>query len=252
MVVATKAGRRLNPHTADAYTGEAIEAFIDRSREYLEMDTLSLVQLHCPPTDVYYRPDMFDAMDDMVARHKIRTYGVSVERVEEALKAIEYPNVSTVQIIFNMLRHRPAELFFREAAAKDVGIIVRVPLASGVLTGKMSADTTFAEDDHRTFNREGDAFDVGETFSGVPFEVALEAMEQLRSLVPEGATPAQFALRWILDHPAVSTVIPGGKNPGQVADNAAASDLAHLPEETMGRVAAIYDEYARPHVHDRW
>jgi aryl-alcohol dehydrogenase-like predicted oxidoreductase len=252
MVVATKAGRRLNPHTADAYTGEAIEAFIDRSREYLEMETLSLVQLHCPPTDVYYRPDMFDAMDDMVARHKIRAYGVSVERVEEALKAIEYPNVSTVQIIFNMLRHRPAELFFREAAAKDVGIIVRVPLASGVLTGKMSADTTFAEDDHRTFNREGDAFDVGETFSGVPFEVALEAMEQLRSLVPEGATPAQFALRWILDHSAVSTVIPGGKNPGQVADNAAASDLAHLPEETMGRVAAIYDEYARPHVHDRW
>ncbi|MGI9641781.1 MAG: aldo/keto reductase, partial [Acidimicrobiia bacterium] len=241
-----------DPHTADAYTGEAIEAFIDRSREYLEMDTLDLVQLHCPPTDVYYRRAMFDAMDDLVERGKIRHYGVSVERVEEALKAIEYSNVATVQIIFNMLRHRPAGLFFREALARDIGVIARVPLASGVLTGKMSATSTFAEDDHRTFNRHGEAFDVGETFSGVPFEVALAAMDDIRPLIPAGTTPAQFALRWILSHEAVSSVIPGGKNPGQVADNAAASDLGPLDDQTLAQIAAIYGTYARPYVHDRW
>lgn len=252
MVVATKAGRRLNPHTADAYTGEAIEAFIDRSRDYLEMDTLDLVQLHCPPTDVYYRRAMFDAMDDLVERGKIRHYGVSVEKVEEALKAIEYPNVATVQIIFNMLRHRPAGLFFREALARDIGVIARVPLASGVLTGKMTATSTFAEDDHRTFNRHGEAFDVGETFSGVPFEVALAAMDEIRPLIPAGTTPAQFALRWILSHEAVSSVIPGGKNPGQVADNAASSDLGPLDDQTLVQIASIYERYARPYVHDRW
>ncbi|MGI9641358.1 MAG: aldo/keto reductase [Acidimicrobiia bacterium] len=252
MVVATKAGRRLDPHTADAYTGEAIEAFIDRSREYLEMDTLDLVQLHCPPTDVYYRRSMFDAMDGLVESGKIRHYGVSVEKVEEALKAIEYPNVATVQIIFNMLRHRPAGLFFREALARDIGVIARVPLASGVLTGKMSATSTFADDDHRTFNRHGEAFDVGETFSGVPFEVALAAMDEIRPLIPADTTPAQFALRWILSHEAVSSVIPGGKNPGQVADNAASSDLGPLDDQTLAQVATIYDTYARPYVHDRW
>mgnify|MGYP001823133457 FL=1 len=252
MIVATKAGRRLDPHVADAYTGEAIEAFVDRSREYLEMETLDLVQLHCPPTDVYYRRSMFDAMDDLVERGKIRHYGVSVEKVEEALKAINYPNVATVQIIFNMLRHRPAALFFREAMANDVGVIARVPLASGVLTGKMSATSTFAEDDHRTFNRHGEAFDVGETFSGVPFDVALAAMDEMRPLVPDGSTPAQYALQWILSHEAVSTVIPGAKNPGQVADNAAASDLEPLDDQTLAQIASIYDTFARPYVHDRW
>jgi aryl-alcohol dehydrogenase-like predicted oxidoreductase len=252
MIVATKAGRRLAPHVADGYTGGNIEAFIDRSRENLEMDTLDLVQLHCPPTDVYYRPEVFEAMDDLVARGKVRRYGVSVEKVEEALKAIEYPGVSTVQIIFNILRHRPAGLFFSEAMARNVGVIVRVPLASGVLTGKMTKSTSFAEDDHRAFNRDGSAFDVGETFAGVPFEVALEAMDRIRPLVPDEVTPAQFALRWILDHEAVSTVIPGGKNPSQVADNATASDLAPLSASAHDATDAIYRDLIAEHVHHRW
>ncbi len=252
MIVATKAGRRLDPHTADAYTPEAIEAFIDRSRENLEMESLDLLQLHCPPTEVYYRPEMFEALDDLVARGKLRQYGVSVEKVEEALKAIEYPGVGSVQIIFNMFRLRPAGLFFREAQAHNVGVIARVPLASGLLTGKMTAASTFAADDHRTFNRHGEAFDMGETFSGVPFDVGLEAMDQILPLIPAGSTPAQFALAWILAHPAVSTVIPGGKNPAQVADNAASADLEALPAETMERVSEIYDTYIRKHVHHRW
>lgn len=252
MVVATKAGRRLDPHTADGYTAENIEAFIDRSRENLATETLDLVQLHCPPTDVYYRPEMFEALDDLVDRGVIRHYGVSVEKVEEALKAIEYPNLATVQIIFNMLRHRPAGLFFSEATARNVGVIARVPLASGVLTGKMTAASTFAADDHRNYNRAGEAFDVGETFSGVPFDVALEAMDRILPLVPNGATPAQFALRWILDHDAVSSVIPGGKNPRQVADNAAASELSSIDDATWDEVAAVYDDLIAAHVHQRW
>jgi aryl-alcohol dehydrogenase-like predicted oxidoreductase len=252
IVVATKAGRRLDPHTADGYTPAAIEGFIDRSRENLEMETLDLLQLHCPPTEVYYRPEMFEALDDLVSRGKIRSYGVSVERIEEGLKAIEYEGVASVQIIFNMFRLRPTELFFREAQSRNVGIIARVPLASGLLTGKMSATSRFAADDHRTFNRHGEAFDVGETFSGVPYDTGLEAMEEIRQLVPEGATPAQFALAWILAHPAVSSVIPGGKNARQVADNATASDLVPLPSESMERVAEIYADLIRKHVHHRW
>jgi aryl-alcohol dehydrogenase-like predicted oxidoreductase len=252
MTVATKAGRRLDPHTAEFYTPEAIEAFVDRSLENLEMETLDLLQLHCPPPAVYYQPDMFSALDDMVARGKIRYYGVSVEKVEEALKAIEYPGVTTIQIIFNMLRHRPAGLFFREALARNVGVIARVPLASGVLTGKMNPSTEFEADDHRTFNRTGQAFDVGETFSGVPYSVALDAMDEIRPLVPEGITPAQYALQWILSHPAVSSVIPGGKNASQVSDNAAAGDLESLTDEEMVRISEIYYTYARPHVHQRW
>ena len=252
MIVATKAGRRLNPHTADGYTPESLEAFVDRSRVFLEMETLDLVQLHCPPTDVYYRPELFAALDELVARGKVRHYGVSVERVEEALKAIEYPGVATVQIVFNMLRQRPAELFLEQALARNVGVIARVPLASGLLTGKMSADSEFGADDHRQYNRRGEAFDVGETFSGLPFDVGLEAMEDLRPLVPEGSTPAQLALAWILSHDAISTVIPGGKNPDQVADNATAVDLIPLPDETMEKVAEVYNAHARPHVHHRW
>jgi aryl-alcohol dehydrogenase-like predicted oxidoreductase len=251
-VVATKAGRRLSPHVADGYTKANIEAFIDRSRENLGVDTLDLVQLHCPPTDVYFRPQLFDGLDELVAAGKLKHYGVSVERVEEALKAIEYPNVVSVQIIYNIFRQRPAQLFFREAQAKDVAVIVRVPLASGMLTGKLNAQSTFAADDHRHFNRHGEAFDVGETFSGVPYEVALEAVEALRSSVPQGATMAQFALRWILMEKAVTVVIPGAKNAAQAQANAQASALAPLSQETLARARQIYDDLIAPHVHQRW
>jgi aryl-alcohol dehydrogenase-like predicted oxidoreductase len=250
--VATKAGRRLDPHVAAGYTPENIEAFIDRSLSNLEVDSLELVQLHCPPTDVYYHPELFAGLDALVTKGKIQHYGVSVERVEEALKAIEYPGVETVQLIFNMLRHRPSELFFEQARKRNIGVIVRVPLASGLLTGKMSRHTTFSDDDHRKYNRHGEAFDVGETFSGIDFETGLDAVEEIKSLVPEGATMAQLALRWILMFDAVSTVIPGGKNPAQVTDNAHAADLPALSHETMERIGEIYDRYARPQVHHRW
>ena len=250
--VATKTGRRLNPHAATAYTAEAIEGFVDRSLTNLNVESLALVQLHCPPTDVYYSPDLFAGLDDMVRRGKIQHYGVSVERVEEALKAIEFPGVETVQIIFNMLRLRPAELLFHQAHERNVGVIVRVPLASGLLTGKMTKATTFTDDDHRKYNRHGEAFDVGETFSGIDYETGLQAVEELRALVPEGATMAQLALRWILMFDAVSSVIPGGKNPAQVADNARSADLSELSPETMAAIVDIYDRYARPGVHHRW
>ncbi len=252
MFVATKAGRRLDPHTADGYTAANIEAFIGRSREDLQMDTLDLVQLHCPPTDVYYRPELFEAMDDMVDRGLMRHYGVSVERVEEGLKAIEFPNVASVQIIFNAFRLRPAELFLSEAARRDVAVIARVPLASGLLTGKMTAKSTFASDDHRTFNREGEAFDKGETFSGVPFDVGLQAVEELRALVPDDEPMASFALRWILSFEQVSTVIPGAKNAEQAQANAAAGSSDAPPAEVMSATHEVYDRLIRPHVHHRW
>jgi aryl-alcohol dehydrogenase-like predicted oxidoreductase len=210
------------------------------------------VQLHCPPTDLYYHPEVFEDLEAMVAEGRIEAYGVSVERVEEALKAIEYPNVATVQIIFNPLRQRPAGLFFAQAARRGVGIIVRVPLASGLLSGKYTRETTFGPDDHRTFNRHGEQFDVGETFAGVPFEAGLDAVEELRPLVPEGATLAQLALRWILMHDAVSTVIPGARSPEQARANAAAATLPALPEATMARIASVYAERIAPHVHQRW
>jgi len=251
-IVATKAGRRLSPHVADGYTKANLEAFVDRSLANLGVDALDLVQLHCPPTEVYYRPEVFGAMDDLVAAGKIRFYGVSVEKVEEGLKAIEYPNVSTVQIIFNMFRHRPAELFFPRAVRRDVGIIVRVPLASGMLTGKMGRNSTFAADDHRNFNRHGEAFDVGETFSGVPYDVALDAVEELRAIIPGNATMAQFALRWILMEEAVSVVIPGAKNRDQATANAGASALPLIPNDVMEKVRALYHERIAPHVHQRW
>ncbi len=251
-IVATKAGRRLNLHVAEGYTKANLEAFVDRSLSNLGVDALDLVQLHCPPTEVYYRPEVFGAMDDLVAAGKIRFYGVSVEKVEEALKALAFENVSTIQIIFNMFRHRPADLFFPEAARRDVGIIVRVPLASGVLTGKMGRDSTFAADDHRNFNRHGEVFDVGETFSGVPFELALEAVEELRGLIPGKASMAQFALRWILMEEAVSVVIPGAKNRDQATANAGASALPSIPADVMDKVRALYHERIAPHVHQRW
>lgn len=250
--VATKAGRRLNPHVADGYTAENLARFVERSLQNLDTDALDLVQLHCPPTEVYYRPEVFGALDDLVQAGKIRHYGVSVEKVEEALKAIEYPNVKTVQIIFNMFRHRPAELFFREAQTRQVGILARVPLASGLLTGKMTRETVFSAGDHRQYNRQGGSFDRGETFSGVDYESGLEAVEALRRLVPDSATLAQLALRWILMFDAVSCVIPGAKRPAQVQDNVGAADLPALSEKDMAYVRQVYDAYIREQVHQRW
>jgi aryl-alcohol dehydrogenase-like predicted oxidoreductase len=250
--VATKAGRRLDPHVAQGYNAANLNAFVERSLVNLDTDCLDLVQLHCPPTEVYYRPEVFDAMDRMVAAGKIRNYGVSVEKVEEGLKAIEYPGVKSVQIIYNIFRQRPAELFMREARAREIAVIVRVPLASGLLTGKMKADTTFAADDHRLFNREGQAFDKGETFAGVPYGVALQAVEQIRPLVPAGMTMAQFALRWILMNDAVSTVIPGAKNREQALANNAASGLPPLTDATMNALRALYTDKIAPFVHHFW
>ncbi len=251
-IIATKAGRRLSPHVAGGYTHANLETFVDRSLENLGVDALDLVQLHCPPTEVYYRPEVFDALDRLVAAGKIRYYGVSVEKVEEALKAIEYPNVVSVQIIYNILRQRPADLFFREAKARNIGVIARVPLASGALTGKMDRTTTFPPDDHRQFNRQGEAFDVGETFAGVPYDVALDAVEAIRPLVPAGTTMAAFALRWILMADAVSVVIPGAKSRAQAEANAAASALPPLSGETMEALRTLYQTAIAPHVHHRW
>ncbi|WP_437806677.1 aldo/keto reductase [Sorangium sp. So ce1078] len=252
IVIATKAGRRLSPHTAASYNEENLTAFIDRSLKNLETDALDLVQLHCPPTDVYYRPEVFGALDRLVEAGKIRFYGVSVERVEEALKAIEYPGVQSVQIIYNVLRQRPAELFFPEAKRRQVGILARLPLSSGLLTGKMSAATTFAADDHRNFNREGAAFDKGETFSGVDYNLGLKVVEELRPLVPSGVSMGAWTMRWILMQDAVTCVIPGAKRPDQVDENASAADLPALPQETMAKIREIYDRRLRPAVHQLW
>ena len=252
IIVATKAGRRLNPHTAEGYNRQNLTAFVERSLKNLEVEALDLLQLHCPPTPVYYMPEVFGVLDDLVAAGKIRYYGVSVEKVEEALKAIEYPNVQSVQIIFNIFRMRPADLFFREAARRQVGIIARVPLASGLLTGKITRETQFSPDDHRAFNRQGEAFDRGETFSGVDLEIALQAVEELRPLVPSGMTMTQFALRWILMFPEVTCAIPGAKRPSQAEENFSAADLPPLSEETMQKVKAIYEARIKPLVHHYW
>ncbi|HEV3201538.1 MAG TPA: aldo/keto reductase, partial [Bryobacteraceae bacterium] len=252
IVVATKAGRRLSPHTANGYHEKNLTAFIEDSLRNLGTGCLDLVQLHCPPTDVYYRPELFGFLDRMREAGKIRHYGVSVERVEEALKAIEYPNLQSVQIIFNCFRQRPAELFFEQAAQKQVGILARVPLASGMLTGKLSRNSQFAADDHRNFNRHGEAFDVGETFSGVDYDTALDAVEEIRRMLPTGVSMAQFALRWILMFDAVTCAIPGGRRPSQVADNCAASDLPELSEGAMRAIRDLYDARIRGGVHQRW
>lgn len=250
--VATKAGRRLNPHTADGYNQQNLTAFVERSLKNLGVEAIDLLQLHCPPTQVYYMPEVFDALDSLVQAGKLLHYGVSVEKVEEAIKATEYPNIQSVQIIFNIFRQRPAELFFDLARQRQVGILARVPLASGLLAGKMTAQTSFAAEDHRNYNRYGDSFDVGETFSGVDYESGLQAVEALRPLVPAGASMAQFALRWILMHASVSLAIPGAKNPAQAVDNAAASELPPLEAATMEHLRAIYDQFIRPQVHQRW
>ena len=251
LVVATKFGRRESLDTA-LYTYEKLRGWLDRSRESLGVESIDLVQLHCPPWDTYYTPSVFESCDRLVEEGLVRAYGVSVEKVEEALKAIEYPGVATVQIIFNIFRQRPAELFFQQAEARDVGVIARVPLASGLLTGKFTRESTFRADDHRLFNRHGESFDMGETFSGVDFETGLEAVEELRSFVPEEATLAQLALRWILMFDAVSTVIPGAKSPEQARANAAASELPELDHGTMRRIAELYDERIAPLVQQRW
>jgi aryl-alcohol dehydrogenase-like predicted oxidoreductase len=250
--VATKAGRRLDPHIAAGYNKENLTAFVERSLKNLEVEALDLVQLHCPPTEVFYRPEVFDALDGLVKAGKLRYYGVSVEKVEEALKAIEYPNVQTVQIIFNMFRQRPMDLFFGEAERRKVGILARVPLSSGMLTGKMSRTSTFPGDDHRRFNRQGESFDRGETFSGLDYEIGLQAVEELRALLPKGMTLSQMALRWILMFPAVTCAIPGAKRPSQVEENVAAADLPALSDETMNQVRAIYERLVRPQVHHYW
>ncbi|HET6821013.1 MAG TPA: aldo/keto reductase [Anaerolineales bacterium] len=250
--VATKAGRRLEPHVAAGYTKQNLTTFVERSLKNLEVEALDLLQLHCPPTEVYYMPETFDALDDLVKAGKLRNYGVSVEKVEEALKAMEYPHVQTVQIIFNMFRQRPIDLFFGEAQRRKVGILARLPLSSGMLTGRMNRTSTFESGDHRQGNRNGEWFDRGETFSGLDYETGLQAVDELRALLPEGMTLTQMALRWILMFPAVTCAIPGAKRPSQVEENVSAADLPTLHDETMMKVREIYERLVRPQVHQYW
>lgn len=250
--VATKAGRRLSPHVAEGYTKKNLNIFVERSLKNLGVKTLDLLQLHCPPTPVYYTRSVFDALEEMIEKKKIRHYGVSVEKVEEGLKALEYPGLATVQIIFNMFRQRPAELFFKEAMKKKIGIIVRVPLASGLLSGKMTKKTVFAKNDHRNYNRTGAFFDVGETFAGVDLDTGLAAVEKLKIIKPQKYSMPQFALKWILMNKAVSTVIPGGKRPEQIGDNTKASSLPLLSKKTMKEIEEIYTVAIKPEVHHRW
>ena len=250
--IATKAGRRLDPHVADGYNRKNLTEFVERSLKNLEMDTLDLVQLHGPPTEVYYRPEVFGILDDLVKAGKLRYYGVSVEKVEEALKAIEYPGVQSVQIIYNIFRQRPAELFFGQAKRRRVGILARLPLSSGMLAGKMTHASQFSSEDHRAYNRHGESFDRGETFSGVDFTLGLQTVEELRPVVPEGWTMAEFALRWILMADAVTCAIPGAKRPDQVTDNCRAADLPALSDATLKRVSEIYDRSIREQVQHYW
>lgn len=249
-VVATKAGRRLNPHVADGYRD--LRPFIERSLQNLGTDTIELLQLHCPPTAVYTMPEVFGALDDLVREGKLRHYGVSVERIDEAMAAIKFPGVQSVQIIFNLFRQRPAEVFLPAAQAAQVGVLARLPLSSGMLSGKFTRDSTFAADDHRGFNRQGEAFDKGETFSGVDFEQGLAAVEELRRLLPEGVSMARLALRWILMFEAITTAIPGGRTPAQVDENVSAADLAALPAPLMDALADLYRRRIAPQVHGLW
>lgn len=249
--VATKCGRQLSPHTNEAYTVKALRTFVEDSLKRLGLETLDLIQLHCPPTPVFYRPEIFELFDKLKQEGKILNLGVSVEKVEEALKAIEFPNVATVQIIFNMFRLRPAELFFEQAKKKNVGVIVRVPLASGLLSGKMSANTSFEKGDHRHFNRDGAGFDKGETFSGVPYELGLATVDKLKTVF-EGQDLAAQALRWVLMFDAVSTVIPGASKSEQVSRNLAAAALKAIPSSKMKEISRIYESDIKPAVHHLW
>jgi aryl-alcohol dehydrogenase-like predicted oxidoreductase len=248
--IATKAGRRLNPHTAEGYLD--LRSFVERSLSNLQTEAIDLLQLHCPPTTAFYMPEVFDGLDRLVKEGKLRHYGVSVEKVEEAIKALDFPGVQSVQIIFNLFRQRAAEVFLPLAQARKVGILARLPLSSGMLSGKLTATSTFAEDDHRHFNRDGAGFDKGETFSGLPYDAGLAAVERIRPLVPAGMSMAQLALRWILMNPAVTCTIPGGKRPDQVADNVAAADLPELSPALMAQLAEIYASGVKPYVHTRW
>ena len=250
--IVTKAGRRLNPHTAEGYNKKNLTSFVERSLKNLNTDTIDLLQLHCPLTEVYYNPEVFGILDDLVKDGMLQYYGVSVEKVEEALKAIEYPNVQTVQIIFNMFRHRPADLFFKQAKKKQVGILARVPLSSGMLTGKFTKDSKFQDDDHRKFNRNGEDFDRGETFSGVDYNLSLKAVNELKSICPKGMKMTQFALKWILMFDEVSCAIPGAKKESQVVENISTVDLPSLSDETMKEVNAIYEKYIKESVHHYW
>jgi len=252
--VATKAGRRLNPHKAEGYNRENLTAFVERSLKNLNTDALDLLQLHCPPTPVFEQPEVFGILDDLTAAGKLRFYGVSVQKIDEAMHAMEHPNVQSVQIIYNMFRMRPAEKFLPTAKEKKVGVLARVPLASGLLSGKMTRDRKFAPNDHRNFNREGKSFDAGETFSGMGehLEIALVAAEELKKLAPPGATLAQFALKWILANDGITCAIPGGKTPEQVDDNVAASDLPALSPRQLDAVKGIYNRYIKHYVHSRW
>ena len=250
--VATKAGRRLDPHVASSYNKQNLAAFVERSLKNLEVEALDLLQLHCPPTEVYYMPETFDALDDLVKKGKLLHYGVSVEKVEEALKAIEYPNVKSVQIIFNIFRQRPADLFFELAQQRQIGILARLPLSSGMLAGKMTRTSSFEESDHRGGNRHGEWFDRGETFSGLDYDTGLQAVDELRPLVPADETMAQMALRWILMFPAVTCAIPGAKRPSQVEENVQSADLPPLSEESMNKIRSIYKQRVRPQVHHYW
>ena len=248
--VATKAGRRLQPHAAEGYRD--LTAFVERSLRNLETEAIDLLQLHCPPTPVYYMPEVFGALDDLVRAGKLRHYGVSVEKVEEGIKAMDFPGVQSVQVIYNLFRQRAAEVLLPLAAQRRVGVLARLPLSSGMLSGKLTAHSQFSADDHRLFNREGAAFDRGETFSGLDYAAGLAAVDALRPLVPAGQAMAQLALRWILMHPAITCTIPGARRVDQVQDNVAAADLPALNPETLAGIAAVYDRHARPLVHTRW
>jgi aryl-alcohol dehydrogenase-like predicted oxidoreductase len=250
--IATKAGRRSDPHIASSYTRENLTAYVERSLKNLEVEAIDLLQLHSPPNEVYYMPEAFDALEGLVKAGKLKYYGVSVEKVEEALKSMEYPNLQSVQIIFNIFRQRPADLFFAEAQRRKVGILARLPLSSGMLAGKMTRQSTFEEGDHRIGNRNGEWFNRGETFSGVDYETGLQAVEELRALVPSGMSMAQMALRWLLMFPAVTCAIPGAKRPTQVEENVAAGDLPPLSDETMKKITVIYEKHVRPQVHHYW
>ena len=250
--VATKCGRLLNPHTSEAYQPAVLRKFVENSLKNMGLETLDLIQLHCPPTEVYYRPEIFELFDRLKDEGKILNLGISVEKVEEALKGIEYQNVTSVQIIFNIFRQRPAELFFKQAQQKNVGIIVRVPLASGLLTGKFSSNSTFTEGDHRNFNRNGEKFDKGETFSGIDYETGLQAVDELKTVFPNDENLAPMALRWILQHEAVSTIIPGASKPEQVDANLKSLDYEDLNEEQLFTINAVYDKYIKKSVHQLW
>ena len=250
--VATKCGRHINPHVNEGYQPKVLQQFVEDSLRRTGLETLDLIQLHCPPTEVFYRPEIFEMFDRLKEQGKILNLGVSVEKVEEGLKAIEFPNVTSVQIIFNLFRQRPSELFFREATKHDVGIIARVPLASGLLTGKFNAKTTFDTQDHRNFNRNGEAFDKGETFSGINYELGLKAVEELKALFPEATNLAPIALQWILGFDEVSCIIPGASNESHVLSNLSVYDLPKLTYEKIAAMNEIYERYIKPEVHQLW